>query len=155
VNNTVLASLIVGAVVVSAAGAIAYNSGFNPLQKYATVVAVEPAFETHRVPRQVCGDEAAMEQAATSNAEDSGQTTAAGAAAGGDAGAKTEKPAPKKDDTDATADEPCVMVYDTESVPAGFDVTYELDGVQRVVRMDERPGERIPVDDGELVLKQS
>jgi uncharacterized protein YcfJ len=46
-------------------------------------------------------------------------------------------------------------LYDTSSVPAGFDVTYELDGVQKVVRMDHDPGERIPVEDGELVLSQS
>ena len=38
---------------------------------------------------------------------------------------------------------------------AGFDVTYEVDGVQKVVRMDREPGRRIPVEDGELVLSQS
>ncbi len=37
-NNTALAGIIVGAVVVTAVGAMAANSGFNPLQKYATVV---------------------------------------------------------------------------------------------------------------------
>jgi uncharacterized protein YcfJ len=40
-------------------------------------------------------------------------------------------------------------------VDAGFDVTYELDGEQKVVRMDREPGKRIPVEDGELVLSQS
>ena len=34
----------------------------------------------------------------------------------------------------------------------GFDVTYELDGAQKVVRMDHDPGKRIPVEDGELVV---
>jgi uncharacterized protein YcfJ len=37
-------------------------------------------------------------------------------------------------------------------VQAGFDVTYELDGSRKVVRMERDPGDRIPVEDGELVL---
>jgi uncharacterized protein YcfJ len=40
-------------------------------------------------------------------------------------------------------------------VQAGFDVTYELDGQQDMIRMDHDPGQRIPVEDGELVLSQS
>ena len=32
---------------------------------------------------------------------------------------------------------------------------YEVDGVQKVVRMDREPDRRIPVEDGELVLSQS
>ena len=62
-NNSVLAGVIVGAVVVTAVGAIAANSGFNPLQDYATVVAVEPAFEVTQKPRAVCGDETVLEKA--------------------------------------------------------------------------------------------
>ncbi|MGH8251412.1 MAG: glycine zipper 2TM domain-containing protein [Steroidobacteraceae bacterium] len=171
-NNTVLAGLIVGAVVVAAGSAIAVNSGFNPLQKYATVVAVEPAFDTNRVPRQVCGDEALTAQSTVPGSAPGGGPTAAvaGPPAGGVAADKpavpakpgADKPAqqgntePEPEGTgDAAAEGDCVMVYDTESVPAGFDVTYELDGVQRVVRMERKPGERIPVEDGELVLSQS
>lgn len=143
-NNTVLAGLIVGAVVVSAAGAIAFNSGFNPLQKYAKVVAVEPAFETNRVPRQACGEEAELARAATL-AETPDDQPAPDATASAKAGDR--KPADGETD--------CVTVYDTESIQAGYDVTYELDGVQKVVRMDHDPGERIPVEDGELVLSRS
>lgn len=49
----------------------------------------------------------------------------------------------------------CQAVMETIQVESGFDVTYELDGDQRVVRMDRDPGPRIPVEDGELVLSQS
>jgi uncharacterized protein YcfJ len=63
VNNTALAGIIVGAVVVAAAVGIVANSGYNPLQKYATVVSVEPAFDTTRTPRMVCGDEETLAQA--------------------------------------------------------------------------------------------
>ena len=64
-NNSALAGIIVGAVVLAAAGSIfakAITSDYNPLQKYATVVSVEPAFNTTRTPREVCGDEATLAQ---------------------------------------------------------------------------------------------
>ena len=176
-NNTALAGIIIGAVVVAAVGAMAANSGFNPLQEYAKVVAVEPAFETNRIPRQVCGDETTLQQAPVKDdkriagtaigavvggvlgsqvGSGSGRdaATVAGAAAGGYAGSKIQKRI-QQGNVEKTTEEQCVMVYDTESVQAGYDVTYELDGVQKVVRMDRDPGERIPVENGELVLSQS
>ncbi|MGH8243825.1 MAG: hypothetical protein ACRETY_10810, partial [Steroidobacteraceae bacterium] len=54
----------------------------------------------------------------------------------------------------AEGEEDCMVVYDTRSTQAGYDVTYELDGVQKVVRMDHDPGDRIPVEGGELVLSR-
>jgi uncharacterized protein YcfJ len=48
-----------------------------------------------------------------------------------------------------------VTVYDTERTSVGYDVTYELDGKQRVVRMDHDPGDRIPVRDGEPIVSRS
>lgn len=176
-NNTVLAGVIVGAVVVSTVGAVAANNGYNPLQDYATVVAVEPAFETNRVARQVCGDETVLQQAPVRDekriagtaigaviggvlgnqvGDGSGQTAAtiAGAAAGGYAGNRIQKKM-QQGNTEESVEHRCVTVYDTESIPAGFDVTYELDGVESVVRMDRDPGKRIPVEDGELVVSKS
>jgi uncharacterized protein YcfJ len=176
-NNTALAGLIVGAVVVTAVGAVAANNGYNPLQDYATVVNVEAAYETSRIPREVCGDETVLQQAPVKDekriagaaigaviggvlgnqvGDGSGRTaaTVAGAAAGGYAGSKIQKRM-QEGNLEEAVDERCVVVYDTESTPAGFDVTYELDGVESVVRMDHDPGNRIPVEDGELVLKKS
>jgi len=46
----------------------------------------------------------------------------------------------------------CRTVYDNQKSPAGFDVTYMLDGRQGEVRMDHDPGERIRVEDGALDL---
>jgi uncharacterized protein YcfJ len=176
-NNTVLAGVIVGAVVVTAVGAVATSNGYNPLKDYATVVAVEPAYETNRVPRQVCGDATVLEQAPVKDekriagtaigaivggvlgnqvGDGSGQTAAtiAGAAAGGYAGNKIQKKM-QQGNLEESVENRCVTVYDTESIPVGFDVTYELDGVESVVRMDHDPGKRIPVEDGELVLTKS
>jgi uncharacterized protein YcfJ len=147
-NNTVLAGIIVGGVALAAAGSIVANSGYNPLQKYASVVSVEPAFDTTRTPRQVCGDEAALAQAAMA-----GDAAAVATPGPVPAPAKPEQAtAPKPGDAEADPSTECVVVYDTSSVQAGFDVTYELDGAQKVVRMDRDPGTRIPVEDGELVL---
>ncbi len=149
-NNTALAGIIVGGVVLAAAGSIVANSGYNPLQKYAEVVSVEPAFDTTRTPRQVCGDEAALAQAAVP-----GSAPVAATPEPAPGAAKAEPPAaPTAGDAEADASSDCVVVYDMRSVQAGFDVTYELDGAQKVVRMDRDPGKRIPVEDGELVLTQ-
>jgi len=144
-NNSALSGIIVGAVVLAAAGAIFAKSDYNPLQKYATVVSVEPAFNTTRTPRQVCGDEATLAQASTA-----GESTAAPKPAEPKA-ATASKPTDAAKADEAAAG-PCVVLYDTSSVQSGYDVTYELDGIQKVVRMDRNPGTRIPVEDGELVL---
>lgn len=133
-NNTILSAIIVGGAALAGATAIAVNSGYNPLQKYATVVAVAPAFESTRTARIECGEEAAL------------------------AGEQTPTPPgtqPEAVDPDDGGIPQCRTVFDTLQVESGFDVTYELDGVQQVVRMDRDPGPRIPVEDGELVLSPS
>jgi uncharacterized protein YcfJ len=153
-NNTALAGIIVGAVALAAAGSIVANSGYNPFKQYATVVSVEPAFDVTRTPRELCGEEAALARTRMPPGGDVAETAAATPApaqtepAKPEAGAKAEAEAGAV--TEAATD--CVVVYDTSSVQAGYDVTYELDGVQKVVRMDHDPGRRIPVEDGELVL---
>ncbi|MBK7655122.1 MAG: hypothetical protein IPJ18_08285 [Betaproteobacteria bacterium] len=35
----------------------------------------------------------------------------------------------------------------------GYDVTYKIGDKQDLVRMDHKPGEKIPLKDGQLVLK--
>jgi uncharacterized protein YcfJ len=136
-NNTILSVIIVGGAALAGAAAIAVNSGYNPLQKYATVVSVTPAYEPARTARIECGDDAAL--------------------VGAQAPAPAEVPGPGAsgpDSGDAGIPQ-CRTVFDTLQVESGFDVTYELDGVQQVVRMDRDPGSRIPVEDGELVLTPS
>ncbi|HSM10902.1 MAG TPA: glycine zipper 2TM domain-containing protein [Lysobacter sp.] len=41
----------------------------------------------------------------------------------------------------------------SEDQVVGYDVTYRYDGAEQTVRMEERPGERLPVVDGEVVLQ--
>lgn len=41
----------------------------------------------------------------------------------------------------------------SEQKTIGYDVTYRYDGQERTVRMDEKPGERLPVIDGQVVTQ--
>ncbi|HKY00794.1 MAG TPA: hypothetical protein VJL86_13870 [Steroidobacteraceae bacterium] len=151
-NNTVLAGIIVGAVALAGAGAILVNSSHNPWQQYAKVVSVEPAFDVTRTPRQVCGDEATLAREGGLSSGADAATPAAPVAPAAEAPEAAAPTAGKKEEAGAVAETDCLVVYDTRSVEAGFDVTYELDGLQKVVRMDHDPGNRIPVENGELVL---
>jgi len=177
-NNSILAGVILGGVVVTAVGAYASTRvDFNPWQDYAKVVAVEPAFTTNSVAREVCSDESVTQQVPVKDekriagtaigaviggvlgnqvGDGRGQTlaTAAGAVAGGYAGSKVQKNM-QEGNTETTTEQRCETVYDSEKVPAGYQVTYLLDGKEGVVVMDHNPGNRIRVEDGELVLTRS
>lgn len=41
----------------------------------------------------------------------------------------------------------------TEQVPVAWDVTYVYDGDERTVRMQQQPGQRLPVIDGQVVVQ--
>lgn len=41
----------------------------------------------------------------------------------------------------------------SEDKVVGYDVTYRYEGVEQTVRLDERPGQRLPVVDGEVVIQ--
>lgn len=176
-DSKLVTGIIVGAVAVTAAGAIAVGTGYNPMQDYATVVSVKPAFDTRRIPREVCGDHTTLQQAPVKDEKRIAGTaigaviggvlgsqvgsgsgrdaaTVAGAAAGGYAGNKVQKRI-QQGNVVETTEQRCETVYDSEQIPAGYEVTYELDGARDVVRMDHDPGKRIPVKDGEPVLSRS
>ena len=81
--------------------------------------------------------------------------TVAGAAAGGYAGNQVQKKIQEKN-TYQTTENVCETVYDSHTEDTGkYRVRYRLDGKEGEVTMDHDPGRRIPVKDGELVLKDS
>ncbi|TWT23112.1 glycine zipper 2TM domain-containing protein [Luteimonas marina] len=43
----------------------------------------------------------------------------------------------------------------SEDRTIGYDVTYRYDGVEQTIRMDEEPGERLPVIDGEVMTRMA
>ena len=177
-NRSTWLGVAIGAVAVTAVGAVASSHyGLNPFGDYAKVVAVEPAYDMQRTSREVCGDVAVEQQVeprdkhriagtaigavvggivgheiVSGKADDA--ATAAGAVAGGYAGNQIQKKM-QQGNTESVAQNRCTTVYDSERVPAGFDVTYEWEGRQEVVRMDEAPGERIRIEDGKPVLSDS
>jgi uncharacterized protein YcfJ len=79
--------------------------------------------------------------------------TVAGAAAGGYAGNRVQENM-QAGSTYVTTERRCRTVTDSIQKLLGYDVTYRLGNEEAVVRMAQRPGDRIPVENGALVLPQ-
>jgi uncharacterized protein YcfJ len=175
-NKSLLTGLVAGAAVATAGGVFAgYKMMSGP--EYAEVLAVEPIMKMEKTPRQVCEDVAVTH---TREAKDKKQiagtvigavvggvlgnqvgdgdgrkiATVAGAAAGGYAGNRIQNRM-QQGNTYQTTEQHCQTVYDSHEKQVGYDVRYRLDGVEGSVKMDHHPGERIPVQEGQLVLTQA
>src|SRR5688572_3459543 len=173
-DKCLLVGTVLGAVVVTAGGAIAGHNMLNKEPTFAEVVAVKPVTETIRTPRQVCHDEVgthttppkdrhrivgtavgAAVGGLVGNQFGGGTAnkaiTAAGVVGGGYAGNQVQKKM-QRGNTYTTTETRCDTVTDSRQNTIGYDVTYLLDGQQGTVRMDQKPGNRIPVENGQLVL---
>lgn len=174
-NKSMVIGLVIGAVVVTAGGAIAsFKWGGSD---YADVTNVKPVMETIRTPREDCKDVQVTEQAPVKDEKrvagaaigavvgavighqiggGSGKTaaTVAGAAGGGYAGSKVQKRM-QENNTVTTTRRDCKTVYDETQKLVGYDVTYSWDGHERTVRMDHDPGRRLLVKDGQPVLGEA
>lgn len=173
-NKSLVTGLVIGALVVTAGAAIGGLDVLDRKPKYADVIDVEPVSETIRTPRQVCNDETVTRQKPVKDEKriagsvigavvggvvgsqvgsGSGRdaATVAGAAAGGYAGNRVQKHV-QENNTYEDTETRCSTVYDTSEKIIGYDVKYRLGDETGTVRMDEKPGDRIPVVDGELVL---
>ena len=171
-NKSMLVGIVIGGLVVTAGGAIASLDLFKP--KFAEVVDVTPVTKQIRTPREVCKEQAVTRTAPVKDQKrilgtvvggviggvlgsqiGSGDgrkvATAAGAAAGGYAGNKVQQRAQQRDTT-TVMETRCETVYDTSQKVIGYDVKYQLGKQTDQVRMDFDPGERIPLQDGKLVL---
>ena len=173
-NKSLITGLVAGAVLASAAGAMA---GYKMLKgpEFANVLDVKPVTKTVRTPRQVCHDIQVTHQAPTKDPNQitgsvlgavvggvlgnqvgggSGKkiATVAGAAAGGYAGNRVQKKMQQGNTTTST-EQRCETVYDSKEENVGYDVRYILDKKEGTVRMDRDPGPQIPVRDGKLVIE--
>ena len=172
-NKSLLTGVVLGVAVASAGGVFA---GYKMLSEpqFATVVDVQPIMKTVSAPREVCRD---VELTHTREVKDQHKiagtaigavvggvlgsqvgsgggrkvATAAGAAAGGYAGNRIQDKI-QKGNTYTTTEQRCETVYDKSEQPAGYNVRYRLDDTENTVKMDHHPGERIPLQDGQLVL---
>ncbi|MDH4584739.1 glycine zipper 2TM domain-containing protein [Pseudomonas sp. BN415] len=177
-NKSMLIGTVLGAVGVTAGGAVAtYSLVGNSGPEYAEVLAVQPINETVKTPREVCNDVAVTRQRPVKdqhqitgtvlgavaggllgNQVGSGSgkkiATVAGAVGGGYAGNKVQEHM-QEGDTYTTTETRCKTVTDTSEKLVGYDVKYQLDGKVGQVRMDHDPGRQIPVTkEGQLILGQ-
>ncbi len=172
-NKSMMTGVIAGAMAVTAIGGVAgYRALAQP--EFAEVLAVEPVTESRKTPREVCSDVVVNEQAPVKDPNriagtaagviaggllgsqiggGTGRTvaTVAGAAAGGYAGNQIQKGMQDKDTVSRTETR-CKTVYDSHTETIGYDVRYRLGKEEGQVRMEQRPGARIPVKDGKLQL---
>ncbi len=176
-NKSMLIGGVLGAIAVTAGGTYAtYNLVSGP--SYAEVVAVKQIKKTIKTPREECRDVTVTKRKPIKDNNrvvgsavgavvggllgnqvggGSGKkvATVAGALGGGYAGNKTQEHL-QQNNTYTTTERRCNTEYDSSEKIAGYDVTYELDGKVRTVRMDEDPGRRLPLDDqGRVILSRS
>ena len=176
-DKSMLTGLIAGVGIAAVGGVIAGLNVFGDKEPaYAEVLNVVEATETVQTPREVCEDVPVTRQAPVKDENKilgtvagvvlggvlgnqvGGGTgkklaTVAGAAAGGYAGNKVQGNMQAKD-TYTTTERRCRTVTDTSQKVIGYDVTYRLGDKESTGRMDRRPGSRIPVENGQLVLGQ-
>ncbi|MFT5782390.1 MAG: hypothetical protein ACI9EB_001779 [Pseudomonas sp.] len=177
VNKSMLIGTVLGAIGVTAGGALATYSVMNSGEKFAKVVAVQPVNETIKTPREVCKEVTLTKRRPVKDEHKIAGTllgavaggllgnqvgggtgkkiaTVAGAAAGGYAG-NTMQGNMQEGDTYTTTETRCSTVVDKSEKIVGYDVKYQLNGLLDQVRMDRDPGAQIPVNaEGQLVLTQ-
>lgn len=172
-NKQLVIGSIVGAVAVTALGAF---GGYRMLDKgnYAEVLAVEPAMKSVSTPREECHDEMVTMTRPTKDPKQIAGTvagaviggvigskvgggdgkklaTVGGAVGGGYAGNKIQEGMQERN-TYQESRRVCQTVRDSHQVQDGYNVTYRLNDQDKVVHMDHNPGNRIPVENGSLVL---
>lgn len=177
-NKSLLVGAVLGAVGVTAGGAVATYNLVKGGPEYAQVLAVEPVKTQIKTPRQVCEDVAVTRQKPVQDEHrlagtalgavgggllgslvggGRGKTlaTVVGAVGGGYAGNKVQEGMQERD-TYTTTQKRCNTVNDVSDRVVGYDVRYQLGGKEGKIRMDRDPGNQIPVDkDGHLVLSQN
>ena len=175
-NKSLLVGAVLGAVGVTAGGAVATYSLVKAPES-AQVLAVQPVKQQIKTPREVCKDVTVTRRAAVKDEHQivgsvigavaggllgnqvgggNGKkiATVAGAVGGGYAGNKVQEGMQERD-TYTTTQTRCNTVNDISSKVVGYDVRYSLNGKEGKVRMDHEPGSSIPVGkDGNLILGQ-
>ena len=178
VNKSMLVGAVLGAVGVTAGGAVATYSLVKGGPEYAQVTGVQPVKQTVKTPREVCKDVTVTRQAPVKDQHQIAGTvlgavaggllgnqigggngkkiaTVAGAVGGGYAGNKVQEGMQNRD-TYTTTQTRCNTVNDLSEKVVGYDVKYSIGDKAGQVRMDRDPGSQIPLDEnGKLVLTQA
>lgn len=177
-NKSMVTGIIVGVVVATAGGAIAGYGllGGDPAPAYADVTNVRELTETITIPREECNQVPVTHQKPVQDEHKIAGTvagavlggvlgnqvgggsgkkvaTVAGAAAGGYAGNKTQERM-QNNSTTTTYQTQCRTINETHEVSRGYEVTYSIGDETGSVRTDKHPGDRIPLENGRLVISQ-
>lgn len=178
-NKSLLIGAVLGAIGVTAGGAVAtYSLVKNNGPEYADVLNVEAINQQVKTPRQECRDVQVTRQRPVQdqhqvmgsvlgavaggllgNQVGGGHgksiATVAGAVGGGYAGNKVQEHL-QSGDTYTTTQQRCSTVNDVSNKVVGYNVKYQLKGQVGQVRMERDPGSKIPVNEqGQLVLTQN
>lgn len=144
--------------------------------KYADVTDVKPVTETVKTPREVCEDVevthreeprdrheiagtaiGAVVGGALGNQVGKGNgrkaATVAGAVAGGYAGKRIQE-SRQQPQVSVSTERRCHTEIDTGTKVVGYDVTYAYNGTTGHVRMDHKPGDKLPVRQGVMVVDE-
>ena len=178
VNKSLLVGAVLGAVGVTAGGAVATYSLVKSGPEYAQVLAVQPVKTQIKTPREVCKDVTVTRQRPVQDQHQIAGTvvgalaggllgnqigggngkklaTVAGAVGGGYAGNKVQEGMQNRD-TYTTTQTRCNTVNDLSEKVVGYDVKYSIGDKAGQVRMERDPGSQIPLDEnGKLVLTQA
>lgn len=175
-NKSMLTGVVLGVAVATAGGAFAGYKLLDREPSFAEVLDVQPIMETVKTPREVCHEETVTHTRAPKDQHKVTGTvigavvggvlgnqvgggdgrkiaTVAGAAAGGYAGNRIQNKM-QQGNTYTTTQQRCETLYESHEKQVGYDVRYRLGDTEGSVQMDRHPGERIPVQNGELVLTQ-
>lgn len=172
-NASMVKGMVVGgiAMVVAGAGAVGYKTMMKP--QFADVVAVKDVVQNVVTPREKCEMVQVQHKAPVKDEHRIAGTvvggvaggllgsqigggngkkvaTVAGAVAGGYAGNQVQKKM-QESDVVTKSEQRCRTVNETSRKVIGYDVTYRLDGKEGVARMSFKPGDKLPVKDGQVV----
>jgi len=146
-KESTLTGVLAGAAVVTAGLAFASFRILEGDAQFAEVLAVQPIVESVQRPRQECPEELIVDHLPAP----AGSPTLKTAMVVPPPAAEAATNAARDTVTGPTTN--CRAVYDSILETVGYDVVYRLGDHQGTVRMDHDPGNRIPVKDGELVLR--
>ena len=118
-----LTVILTVAALITAGGAIASYKILEGEPRYAEVIQVRPVVETLETPREVCAHESV-------SAKSGKQAIVL-------AGADVRAMLPRN------ARENCRTVIEAQETTVAYDVSYRIQGAERVIRMDHDPGPRL------------
>lgn len=172
-SKQMITGTVFGVLLATVGGAAGYKMVSDA--QYAEVVNVKELTTTVQTPREECRDETvtrtrpvkdenriagtaigAVLGGVLGNQVGGGSgkkiATVAGAAAGGYAGNKTQQNM-QQNDTYTTVEQRCRTVMDSHQEVSGYEVLYRYKDKEETVRVDFDPGNKIPVENGQLVLE--